>query len=59
VLEFLKDISVNLISDAIWAIGGALFYHFFLRKAINLPPIQEPKDKKNYFFNLPPLCPQL
>ena len=33
-MELLKDISINLISDAIWAIGGAAIYHYVLLKKI-------------------------
>ena len=33
-MEFLKDISINLISDAIWALAGATIYHFALLKKI-------------------------
>jgi hypothetical protein len=34
-MEFLKDISVNLLADALWAAGGALAYHAFFKKSIH------------------------
>lgn len=31
-MEFLKDIAINLVSDAVWVIGGAVSTYLFLKK---------------------------
>ena len=53
-MEFLKDISVNLISDAIWRIGELLFIYLILKKST--PGIQQLSEdalfKKNLNFAL-------
>jgi len=45
-LDFLKDILVNLLSDAIWAIGGFLFARFLFLKKCSLFRLREQLQKK-------------
>lgn len=46
-MDFIKDIFINLLSDAIWAIGGFIFARFIFLKKSSLSPIRRQRVLKN------------
>jgi len=49
-MEVLKDILVNLVSDAVWAIGGLAFAYFSFSSGSDLPSKKIAKSNLyNYF----------
>ena len=51
-MDFIKDIFINLISDAIWAIGGFIFARFiFLKKSSLSSNKRQPVLKNSFLFS--------